>query len=165
MRQRYVWLCVWFLLWWLCALLAGYVLALAGPITNQRGTFQTWLTLGSTANTNAVLGSIITPLSTGYQQTECLLDGTWSGTIAAQAGMALWVCTEINSVYEDCDATLLSARRPDAVFPLRAGAGGVQRVKQTILMPPGPLKALMQNVSGTTLTSGTLTCQPYTPGN
>src|SRR4030095_10234215 len=159
---------LWF---WVVLLLCLGSVAVAAPIINQRGTSQVWLTISTNiGNGIAVLGSAITPTSTGYQLAECILDApAWGGNVAAQGGMALWVCTEIAGVYEDCDVTTLSARRPDAVFPLRAGTTAPQRVKQTLLMPPGPLKVLMQNVSGVQLngltTAATLTCQPYTPGS
>jgi hypothetical protein len=156
---------------WVVLLLCMVSVAVAAPIINQRGTSQVWLTIATNfANGAAVIGSAITPTSTGYQLAECIFDGpVWGGNVAAQGGMAVWVCTEIAGVYEDCDVTTLSPRRPDAVFPLRAGTNGQQRVKQTLLMPPGPFKALMQNVSGVQLsgatTAATLTCQPYTPGS
>jgi hypothetical protein len=154
----------------LTVLIAGLCLVAvvwAGPITNVRGAVQNWLTTGSTlTNGGAVLSGIITSTSPGYQLTECIFNGPgWASPVAAQGGMALWVCTEVDgSNYENCDTTNLSPRRPDAVFPLQAGISTQQRVKQVLLAPPGTHKALLQNLSGVSLNTGaTLDCKPFTP--
>jgi hypothetical protein len=138
----------------------------AGPITNVRGAVQNWLTISTpVTNGGAVLSSAITSTSPGYQLTECIFNGaTWSGNVTAQGGIALWICTEVDGTnYEDCDATNLSPRRPDAVFPLQAGISTQQRVKQVMLAPPGTHKALLQNLSGVSLNTGALDCKPFTP--
>jgi len=158
-----------YLLLWVLLLL-GVVPVLAGPTTNTRGTTDTWLTISTAVANGAgvVSASLFTPTSAGYQFAECEFNGpSWSGTIAAQGAMTLWICTEVDGTNTtDCDTTNFSTKRPDAVFPLRA-ANAAQRILQTVVMPPGPFKALLRNESGVSLngntSTATLKCKPYTP--
>lgn len=155
-------------MWIVLLLVLLPTLVSAGPITNLRGTTDTWIpATGSTiTNGGGILAGPITITSAGYQQAKCEFNATgWATAVAANAVMNLWVCGEVDGTnYEDCDTTNFSQRRPDAVFPLRAGGTGPQRIMQVIVMTPGNPKALLQNLSGVTLNTGaTLKCQPFTP--
>lgn len=148
------------------------LMVMAGPMTNLRGSTDVWLTItGTIASGSGQLSGVINPTSAGFLLADCeMYVAQWgSSPIPANSSINLWVCKETAGRYENCDTINFSPRRPDATFALTPGGTTTtaQALQQSIILPAGPLKALVQNLAGVSIVGGTtnatLKCTPYTP--
>lgn len=86
----------------------------------------------------------------------------------AGTGVAIWfIQSQDGSTYEDGDASITPARRPDLVVPVRA-VTTAQRIIRRVALPPGKFKVLAKN-DGTgqafAASSNTLKLRPYSYTN
>lgn len=138
-------------------------------ILNTRGTSQSLLTteLNSLANNaSAVHATSVTLTSAGFISGELELVVEFGTAPTANTGVIVWLLREIDGTnFEDGSASVTPLRTPDGFFPLRA-VTTAQRIILDILIPPGPIRALVKN-DGTgqsfISSANTLKLRPYTP--
>lgn len=88
-----------------------------------------------------------------------------AGTLTAGTAVLVWFLTAVDATpnYEDGSATVIPARTPDLIIPVRA-VSTAQRIIRKAMMPPGKWFVLLSQATGQTWnTAGnTLKVQPAT---
>jgi hypothetical protein len=139
----------------------------ASPFVWLRGTIDTWITTSTGLTSgSSVLSGNITLSSANYTRADCELNtGAWSGTVAANTAVVVWLIRQVDTTnFEDGATGTDPARIPDVVFPLRAVSAAQRIVIPNIELPRGLFKALLKNDgTGVTLQGApwTLKCTPY----
>lgn len=134
------------------SLLTTELNALANNSTTAAGTAIN--NVQATANLNGYV----------FGKVELVL-AAYTGTPTVSTSINVWfLLTTDGTNYEDGSNTVVPARAPDVVIPVRAVASGPQRIIVQCLVPVGLFKALAQNTTGLTLaaTSNTLTLRANT---
>ena len=132
-----------------------------------RGTIDTWITTSTGLTSgSSVLSANITLTSANYTRADCELNtGAWSGTVAANTAVVVWLIRQVDGTnFEDGATGTDPARVPDMVFPLRPVSTAQRIVIPNIELPRGLFKALLKNDgTGVTLQGApwTLRCTPY----
>jgi hypothetical protein len=113
-----------------------------------RGTADSAMTseLNSLANnSNAVKASAFALTTSGYVLGEAELVVTFGSTPTANTSVSVWFLREIDGTnYEDGSGSIIPARNPDVVLPIRATTSAQRIIKQCVL-PPGDFKPLVRN--------------------
>lgn len=157
---------------WFAGVLLGSLLWVsplwaASPFVWLRGTIDTWITTSTGLTSgSSVLSSNITLTSANYTRADCELNtGAWSGTVAANTAVVVWLIRQADGTnFEDGATGTDPARFPDMVFPLRPVSTAQRIVIPNIELPRGLFKALLKNDgTGVTLQGApwTLKCTPY----
>jgi hypothetical protein len=136
----------------------------------QSGTEDTWYTTATALASNAqvISASAIALTNPGHTGAYCTLafPTAPSGTVAANTSITAWfsVSTDGGATYPDGDASIMPARPPDIIFPLR-NVNTAQKVAVRIeRMPVGFWKIIIRN-DGTGVTingTWTLKCRTHT---
>ena len=139
----------------------------ASPFVWLRGAIDTWITTSTGLTSgSSVLSPNITLTSANYTRADCELNtGAWSGTVAANTAVVVWLIRQADGPnFEDGATGTDPARIPDMVFPLRAVSTAQRIVIPNLELPRGVFKALLKNDgTGVTLQGApwTLKCTPY----
>ena len=73
-----------------------------------------------------------------------------AGTLTAGTAAYVWLLTTVDGTnYEDGSATVIPARPPDLIFPVRA-VSTAQRIIRVLMMPPGNWYVLLAQNTGQT---------------
>ena len=118
-----------------------------------------------TAGTQSTLGSEIDNSTNKYllAEAEFLAGGTYTPT--ANGYIELWLLRAMDGTnYEDGSSSIVPARRPDIIIPVRAGTTITPRALAAgLLIPPGKYKALAGNRTGATLpaSGNVIALRPY----
>ena len=121
--------------------------------------------LAVTAGTQSTLGAEIDNSTNKYllAEAEFLAGGTYTPT--ANGYIELWLLRAMDGTnYEDGSASIVPARRPDLIIPVRAGTTITPRALASgLVIPPGKYKALAGNRTGATLpaTGNVIALRPY----
>lgn len=79
-----------------------------------------------------------------------LVLGSPAGSLTAFTAASIWFLTEVDGTdYEDGGASVIPARRPDVIIPVRA-VGTAQRIIIVAYMPPSNWFALLSQSTGQT---------------
>ena len=138
---------------------SGYAAAAFNALTTELNS------LVVTAGTQSTLGSEIDNSTNKYllAEAEFLAGGTYTPT--ANGYIELWLLRAMDGTnYEDGSSSIVPARRPDIIIPVRAGTTITPRpLASGLIIPPGKYKALAGNRSGATLPSSgnVIALRPY----
>lgn len=126
-------------------------------------TLQTIYTFSSLANNTQALSSAVTLTDSLYPYADAILSATFGAGPSAGGAVKVWLLREDGSGnYEDGGSSVIPARSPDFVFPVRA-TDTTQIENLEISLPPGTFKALCRNdATGQTISSGTIKFLAFT---
>ena len=128
----------------------------------------TSLGAGASAASVAAFDNTIGQTGNGYVLCDVeLVLASNSAAYTANTGFSVWFCrSQDGTNYEDgFDASVIPARNPDVVLPVRA-VTTAQRIVKSALMPPGKFYTLINNGAGqstsATANGSTLKIRPIT---
>ena len=101
-------------------------------------------------SSNAVHATSVTLTSAGYFDGE--LELAWTNATAPTANnpIYIWLLREIDGTnFEDGSASVTPTRNPDVVVAVRAVTTAQRAIVPIYDIPPGPIKTLVRNLSGT----------------